>query len=873
MAGRYTGWHHTIGDAHASPSYVAVGKKLLGYLDQQRKLSGVKTCSIERTLPDGSVVRARFEYDIPVIEVRAGGGQQFVESCRLYMESGVLDLGENTAASWTDQITVADAAPSFGFDGVASCDDTPLQGQLQINTAGNVFGQCIAKKDPVPVPRACDPVMDGSDWECTRLEKLTAQARLQPSVWTGLMRRWVQAQYGTPEVKYRVAGPEWEHLLEVPAIAADGSATTLQLDYRWPATWLIVDPGQHYTYFFVEATASELRFHRTTLRTPCAAMLRELLRHSGGSPLRARLESYLLSQVVPMADIAFTVAFDTPVVGVPLAYGWQANARGDEIAIVAYDQSGKTMQLYRRAIARSTDGIAVTEADEAATSYEDVYDTPMPGAIIGPTRDNRTMRQAGGHFEDDAFLGLGAGTDGVSWDAPVYAYYIADDAGDANILEVVRSKVLPGISTVEADDHCWQADFPQVTAVDDAPCAFTDQRRPQTSVARGFYTARYSSVRLNVMGIGTIGTRKFLDAFGGDVAVEEIQDIVRSDTTESQLFDAPTDPIPTSPGPGPNLSDVDAYTTLAPYTSADGACSVSQGVGNAATAPSIDGPADCPDATTGFHIGGSEMHNTQTVDVTRTTISYSARSYNQFWDDGKPTVLIIPAGSATGVYFREYDGHRSTLQVTEYAPASFVAREQVKTSGTSFMRCFYQSDDLESGYTSDVAWEFDAGSFGDYVTKSFTVGGMPPTVAKSQTQISGTEAARTYWLGYRTPTTITPEQQAMGTIYSLSGDVGVVSAAPTPGCYAVDFTDPAAGVNSPLLAYSFGPTADKGFFDFVNGFSDSFGGPVMVRTSASGLELKYPDMLYMSTTFPAAQRDTAPGYAAFPGVPSFIGAV
>lgn len=68
---RYTGWRRLSGDTADRPDLLDFGKKLLGYLDGQRQLSGVKTLSIERTLPDGSVVRARFDYDIPVIEVLA----------------------------------------------------------------------------------------------------------------------------------------------------------------------------------------------------------------------------------------------------------------------------------------------------------------------------------------------------------------------------------------------------------------------------------------------------------------------------------------------------------------------------------------------------------------------------------------------------------------------------------------------------------------------------------------------------------------------------------------------------------------------------------------------------------------------------------
>lgn len=73
---RYTGWRRLSGDASARPDLLELGKDLLGYLEQQRALSGVKTMSIQRETPDGSVVRARFIGDIPSIEVMAALGQE-----------------------------------------------------------------------------------------------------------------------------------------------------------------------------------------------------------------------------------------------------------------------------------------------------------------------------------------------------------------------------------------------------------------------------------------------------------------------------------------------------------------------------------------------------------------------------------------------------------------------------------------------------------------------------------------------------------------------------------------------------------------------------------------------------------------------------
>lgn len=66
---RYTNWYHLKTQGPDRPDLIDVGKKMLGYLDNQRRLSGVPSLSIARKMADGSIVRARFIMDQPVIEI------------------------------------------------------------------------------------------------------------------------------------------------------------------------------------------------------------------------------------------------------------------------------------------------------------------------------------------------------------------------------------------------------------------------------------------------------------------------------------------------------------------------------------------------------------------------------------------------------------------------------------------------------------------------------------------------------------------------------------------------------------------------------------------------------------------------------------
>jgi hypothetical protein len=68
---RYTDWTHVRvrGEREAAAPYVPFARKLLGYLAEQRRLGLAQTQSIEKRLQDGTVVRARFEGEIPIMEI------------------------------------------------------------------------------------------------------------------------------------------------------------------------------------------------------------------------------------------------------------------------------------------------------------------------------------------------------------------------------------------------------------------------------------------------------------------------------------------------------------------------------------------------------------------------------------------------------------------------------------------------------------------------------------------------------------------------------------------------------------------------------------------------------------------------------------
>lgn len=99
MAGRYVYEHRKKGDvASASPLALDVGKKLLGYLAEQRHLGLARTLVAHSTLADGTEVTARFIGDMPEVTYRHTGEEVGVEEViHLYASSSgglrIIDLG------------------------------------------------------------------------------------------------------------------------------------------------------------------------------------------------------------------------------------------------------------------------------------------------------------------------------------------------------------------------------------------------------------------------------------------------------------------------------------------------------------------------------------------------------------------------------------------------------------------------------------------------------------------------------------------------------------------------------------------------------------------------------------------------------------
>lgn len=212
----------------ASGVAIDVGKKLLGYLANQKRLSGVDSLVQRVTLEDGTVVEARWDMNIPTVRIYPGGSEA---ACELYVESGMLDLGPNIASDAGERFNRGppefdDSPATLYFGDGVDCqpNDAGLNGRVRVIGYG-MQSDCLPSNGSSVQSRLTDPV------------KKQAQALLPASCWSGLMQRYVQAVYGGTALDYSastttlvVAGASIPATASVGLIAVGGALRFVAFD-------------------------------------------------------------------------------------------------------------------------------------------------------------------------------------------------------------------------------------------------------------------------------------------------------------------------------------------------------------------------------------------------------------------------------------------------------------------------------------------------------------------------------------------------------------------------------------------------------------------------------------------------------------------
>lgn len=885
---RFIDWHVKRSAGKRVPGAMRdLGKKLLGALGAQLARSNISTGARQVQLPDGSIVRAAFHNGRPIVDYApVEGGVEWTKLCSLQMDSGILDLGTNTQADITLSPTFADVAPtlypgdSAKVNGVAAGRTLSLWGTPD---GMQVIGEAGSSEPGEST--ALEGATQGG-LTVTRAEKRTAQAVYPASLWTGLAHRFVQALYGTETAAYR-AKPSGAAGIDI-SYATGGATYRVSQAFATGDTG-IVDPEGTYDYWLAQATPTSITFTPMEATTTCGKMLHKAFQTGGiARAHRRRLEAYLLADLRPSATGATTVTFATPVTGNPFAYGWKFNERGSELAVVTY--ASGSARLWRRQLSINSSGaFVVTEADEAAVTLGQKSNILYPGELVTATAGARTHGSAS--FPSGSI-------DGASWDAPVYCYYIkgAADSG-LDTLEVVRSFYSHG-GTVDtpSEGGCGSLNNPNVSpclapSATDALCNHDSGERT-ANIAMGYYTTRYSSVRVVEMDINP----------GSGPSASGNNNLARTlfGVTWETIAD-PDNPITSFVTFGTDGSGAEGCVTNGGFWAAsygDPPPAANKILALEADVALADPECDCPQATdndgaarpclamsyTCPPLGGDWVFQTLTfrvdaeVNLQSTTVATAdGYRFTQSRDRAMPTVLLIPAGSATGCYLRERDvdvnfvsATRNRFTSAEHGVGiSSEGESEVAYTITGTARCNYFSPTFGSQDVDSSLGNLAEG-YEPYYRRyvQWPIDGVGEDTSGSLR--SGVEAARGTFLG--ADGAAVALTGASGTVYSPSSPE-VVTGAPQPTCGSIDITT-LASVEARLIQYGLKVTG-SGFtyLDDASGTAAIQGrGPLLCLLGSAFGYARFNDLATMRLTHPVMPLDYSSGYAgASIQYPSFVG--
>lgn len=888
-------WFRTRKSVTSVPGHVLkAAHNLLDYLVRQRKMGAPRTLSLRKVLPDGAVIRAAFFGEQPLVEYDFSGSEVTATGCELTMEAGLLDLGSNSAAVASPP-AFADTAPTLHFGETTMEGDQPFGGTLRLYETADgiqVLGELLPAgtdgEDAVATEAATELWL-----EATRVEKKAAQALLPGSCWTGLMHRHVQAKYGNPAAAYKLKNPTTSPVLQVAhADATEDEPGEFLYDFRTTTTALL-DPNHTYDYWFAQCDNNGLTLYRGIVGNACAKLLLKALK-LGQVPRahRDRLEHYVLAALVPDTTAEpVVVEFETPVVGVPFAYGWKFNERGSEMAMVTFDKTPRQTRLWRRSLAIAAGTLEVTEDDGDATDFLAGRNQELPGRMTGPESDQRTIK----------LIGLDAGTTqfpsqmGAGWDAPVYCYFYKEEANDdtgRDTLEVVNSKfVLGSLITNENETGCYTdlaPGWPCVSEDSPDPQCASKEGDPIYYASAGYYTERYSSVR--VLTVFASGAGYEAGEFSHNAKWHSgILATTDDDSTVSVLDPAPITGLAT-----PNYT-IGGFFTATPFTSSDGiklgadecgpdGCECDNQSGSAVAPAYVEVSVECPATNDGFDlVGGTRDFEITSYGTGRFITEFEKYLASRDEVIARPTYLMIPAGSATGCAMREVDVNAATNSASK---SVFTAPSTTYTPGSAPPHLIAEFTNVSVGDTGNGLCVYTGG---DPIEPTVDIGD-PVEMDRARAQCSGVIDVGAS--GFSTTSgSVFGESQYLkvtflhadrleerldevleGTESAASGADPSLVATLTPPCGGITTGDPSGGVDAPALTYDYNASLNDDLWSDWDGpaFDHAGFGPfqLLLSTGLANAQVTDPERLPRVTANPALTYTHD-----YPSVifPSFIG--
>lgn len=447
---------------------IDAGKKLLGYIANQKRLSGVDSLIQRIAVNDESgavwLVEARFDKDIPSVRIFPPNSDSAV--CELYVESGLLDLGPNIAADAGERFNRG--LPQFSEDPATLYFGTGVEcveGQPGLNGAVRLQGQNVASD--------CLPnIGNGIASRLTNPVKKQAQALQPASNWSGLMQRYVQAVYGGDTLDYSATAAA----LTIGGVTIPVADSVGLLNIGGALRFLVIDGGTLTMYQVRPSSACVLAVLQAWASMP-----------DDDEALRDRKNKVL------------TIALSGCVIGPAVGSG-------------TISASGNHHFTNRAAWVFAHDAptaVAVFENDGVATAYEATF--TLDGDVVSAaltTLDSGDVLNAGewplfvadqNPYGEAVAHASGFATTpdaleaGQTFDFPVYATY---EAGEPL---VVSCSLVSSSAPITDASLCFDRENPYGPVIigSDTSRQCRSNLVDTATVAYGFYATGWSTVELN----------------------------------------------------------------------------------------------------------------------------------------------------------------------------------------------------------------------------------------------------------------------------------------------------------------------------------------------------------------------------------------
>jgi hypothetical protein len=513
-----------LGDSQRAGAYLPYGKQLVRQLLASRQPYGKRVVSPE----EGILVEAWVSDDHRWVRVTAGGCPQ------IFMDSGAIGL--QNIGLHNPALTGQDGTLHYN-DGIrAYVPEEKLLGALRPPSVASGPSVELDASKAFAATIDADGNRDPESESQLAYKKYCA-ATAPPSVFTGKLRLYFQAQYGTKLGAWKFQINEANHppsLDWTTTLEDDGYA----FQFRSTTTGIYTDSEKRHWLIQLGvkgATATPNQMNVFKMKTTqCVEKLRPLLRSDDVSADdKERIETYILSQSYP--DPAFCISKPVTIpLSYSLGYGWHFNWGGtaaDIVQIEAIDLGGSAYKYrsthWRIAVDRNetyVDDPSNTELENEdrrwGATLEQVEQAEWKNykwqhVIASPDWETKQLEILG------ALLG-----DRFGAAAPFYAFYTRDElnvlryscSGGSSIPAQYKSEAFPTYFGGVADwgEYAGYAPAGSYVTTGDESGEFNGYQRTATDLIYSFSVGGATVSGLDFSYGYTRKTRSVSPTFGGE---------------------------------------------------------------------------------------------------------------------------------------------------------------------------------------------------------------------------------------------------------------------------------------------------------------------------------------------------------------------